>query len=195
MSKPTDENLSHLLSPEAVRAAAAKPVAKPAKAEDEEDKTDAKAEAEDMEDEKDEEKSKKARRARKAKKAEEPEDQGEEDNEDDDEKVKAAVLAERARCVAIFTSANAVRNPALAAHLVETGMTAEAAEKTLALAGGSAAPVAAARPTLAERMAVEHAPNPGADGGELTPAADSPKAIADLIIANAQKHGLIKKAG
>lgn len=190
MANPKTDEPIHLLGPEAVRAAAR---AQAAKAEEDEDKKDAaKAEDEDMEDEKDEpEKGKKSKKA-KSKKAEDEHDDNDtraESEEDDEDKEKAAVLAERARCVAIFTSPEASANPALAAHLVNTGMSADSALTTLSLAGVPAA-AAPQRQTLAERMGSLNVLNPGASGGDA-PDMSTPEAKADLIIKTAAKHGTL----
>jgi len=187
MATPKTDDPIHLLGPEAVRAAAK---AQAAKAEEDEDKKDAaKAEDEDMEDEKDEpEKGKKSKKA-KSKKAEDEHDDDDTNAEDEEDKEKAAVLAERARCVAIFTSPEASANPALAAHLVNTGMSADSALTTLSLAGAPAA-AAPQRQTLAERMGSLNVPNPGASGGDA-PDMSTPEAKADLIIKTAAKHGTL----
>lgn len=191
MAAPKTDDPIHLLGPEAVRAAV-KAQAKAAE-DDEDKKTDAaKAEDEDMEDDEDEKKSRKSKKA-KSKKAEEEGGNDADASEDEEDKEKAAVLAERARCVTIFTSPSASANPALAAHLVNTGMSADAALTTLSLAG---APSAAApkAPTLASRMAEIDVPNPGADAGaSASDEPTSPKAIADRIIATAQAQGVMPK--
>ena len=133
------------------------------KAEDEKDKSDASDD-----DEKDDKKSEK-------------------DDDEDDKKskkaVKAAVLGERARCAAIFSSPSAAARPDLAAHLAfNTDMTTSAAIDLLKVSAVNPA----GKPSLAGRMSTVIVPNPGT-GPEQGANAGSPATTAAAIIAAGKK--------
>ena len=148
------------------------------RAEDESD--EAKAEGDDPEDE--DEKKKDAKKAKAESDVEEDED------DEKRESAKAAAVAERARCEAIV--AHGIKTGQLVqacAFAFSTDMTAEAAATWLDAAASqvTAQPAKAAAPTLAERMAGVKTPVVTSEREQAD--ANSPKAIADQILAAAAK--------
>jgi hypothetical protein len=137
---------------------------------------------EDMEEDDESESKSKGKKA-KGSRAEDGDDDADAE-EDDDEKEKAARLAERARCAAIFRCAEAATRPDMAAHLAfNTGMGSAKAIDMLKVAAAGSAPRSRG---LSSRMAEVPNPKVGAEGGQaLSP--DDPKAQAAAIAAAVSK--------
>ncbi len=102
----------------------------------------------------------------------EPEAAEDDDTGDDTGEEKgpaAAVMAERRRCVAIFTHANAESNPKLAARLLTDGTPAAKAVGYLDAAGSIPASAETGKQSLAQRVpASQVGKKPGQDAGGKT---------------------------
>jgi len=150
------------------------------KAESEEDE----AKAEDEDKKPDECDSDKEKKDAKAKKKAQEDEQDETDSDDDEEKMQAAAHAERARCALIV--AHGVKTGSVrqaCAYAFDTNMSADVAIATLDATAEDRKPAASGG--LNERMASTQVPVVGPEAN--APAADSPAAVAAMVIASAAK--------